>query len=73
MPVMDGLTCAQQIRAFEANQGGVRRLPIIAVTANVRSEHGSAAYQAGMDAITTKPYKIEDLVTQIEERFHGER
>lgn len=67
MPVMDGITCAQQIRAFEANQGAHHRLPIIAVTANVRSEHGSAALEAGMDAITTKPYKIEDLVKQIEE------
>ncbi|KXT08530.1 hypothetical protein AC579_5410 [Pseudocercospora musae] len=67
MPVMDGLTCAQQIRAFEANSGAYHRLPIIAVTANVRSEHGSAALEAGMDAITTKPYKVEDLVRQIEQ------
>ncbi|EME87990.1 histidine kinase [Pseudocercospora fijiensis CIRAD86] len=67
MPVMDGITCTQQIRAFEANQGAHHRLPIIAVTANVRSEHGSAALEAGMDAITTKPYKIEDLVKQVEQ------
>lgn len=59
MPVMDGISCVQRIRAYEATQGGRRaRVPIIAVTANARSEHGTAAI--------TKPYKIEDLVLQIE-------
>lgn len=68
MPIMDGYTCAQQIRAFELNHADSRRrLPIIAVTANVRSEHSTAALESGMDAITTKPYKIEDLVAQIEQ------
>lgn len=66
MPVMDGISCIQQIRAFEKARKCRPRLPVIAVTANARSEHGSAALDAGMDAITTKPYKIEDLVLQIE-------
>lgn len=66
MPVMDGISCVQQIRAFETARKSRSRLPVIAVTANARSEHGLAAMEAGMDAITTKPYKIEDLVLQIE-------
>lgn len=66
MPVMDGITCVQRIRAFEAARPSRSRLPTIAVTANARAEHETAALAAGMDAITTKPYKIEDLVAQIE-------
>lgn len=66
MPVMGGVTCAKRIRAFEKGQEGATHLKIIAVTANARSEHGTAALEAGMNAITTKPYKIADLVEQIE-------
>jgi signal transduction histidine kinase/DNA-binding response OmpR family regulator/PAS domain-containing protein len=68
MPIMDGLTCAQQIRHFEHSHPALfpRRLPILAVTANARSEHGQSALEAGMDAITTKPYQIAELVKQIQ-------
>lgn len=65
MPVMDGLTCVQKIREFES-KSSTRALPVIAVTANARDEQGSAALEAGMQAITTKPYKIEDLIAQME-------
>lgn len=66
MPVMDGITCIQRIRAYEAARPSRARLATIAVTANARAEHETAALAAGMDAVTTKPYKIEDLVLQIE-------
>ncbi|CZT17157.1 related to sensory transduction histidine kinase [Ramularia collo-cygni] len=66
MPVMDGITCVQRIRAFEAARPNRRRLNVIAVTANARGEHETAALAAGMDSITTKPYKIESLVQQME-------
>lgn len=65
MPVMDGLTCVKKIREFEL-KCSMRALPIIAVTANARDEHGAAAIAAGMQAITTKPYKIDDLVAQMD-------
>lgn len=72
MPVMDGISCVQQIRAFEEGSKGDRvRLPVIAVTANARSEHATAALEAGMDAITTKPYRIQDLVGEIEKVCGG--
>lgn len=67
MPIMDGVTCTKRIRAFEEGCNSATPLKIIAVTANARSEHGTAALEAGMNAITTKPYKIADLVQQIEE------
>lgn len=71
MPVMDGLTCIKAIRTFEAEHD-IKRTPVIAVTANARSEHGEAALKAGMDGITTKPYRIQDLLQQIEQAVKQE-
>nr|POF07025.1 hybrid signal transduction histidine kinase k [Quercus suber] len=65
MPVMDGITCVKEIRAAEVSGRLHGRLPIIAVTANVRDELTKTAMLAGVDAITTKPYHIADLVAQI--------
>ena len=48
MPVMDGLTCARKIRELEASGEVVRHVPIIAVTANARSEQIDTAIAAGM-------------------------
>jgi CheY-like chemotaxis protein len=48
MPVMDGLTAVQNIRDLEA-KGTIRaKIPVIAVTANVRSEQIVAAKNSGM-------------------------
>lgn len=65
MPVMDGIACVKKIREFEL-KSSMRALPVIAVTANARDEYGVAAIAAGMQAITTKPYKIDDLVAQMD-------
>ena len=48
MPVMDGLTCTRQIRELEGKGDLVRHVPIIAVTANARSEQIQTAMAAGM-------------------------
>ncbi len=48
MPFMDGLTCARKIRESEASGEVVRHVPIIAVTANARSEQIDTALAAGM-------------------------
>jgi signal transduction histidine kinase len=61
MPVMDGYTATQRIRDFE-NQRGLRRLPIIALTANA-SEHDEAKTRSvGMDAHIAKPYTRAELL-----------
>lgn len=52
MPEMDGLMVAQQWRAEE---GAGRRLPLIAVTANVTREDRAACFAAGMDDFVSKP------------------
>jgi CheY-like chemotaxis protein len=61
MPVMDGLTCVREIRKLQ-KEGIVRgHVPVIAVTANVRSEQVSEALTAGMDDVISKPFRIPEL------------
>ncbi|KAF7945364.1 hypothetical protein EAE96_010139 [Botrytis aclada] len=66
MPIMDGITCVRQIRKWEA-QGMIKgHVPIIAVTANARKDQIMSTIEAGMDDVTTKPYRIHDMLKQIE-------
>lgn len=52
MPVMDGLTCTKEIRKLEARGDVVSHVPIIAVTANARSEQIDTAMDVGMVRLT---------------------
>lgn len=72
MPVMDGITCVKEIRAAEARGDLPGHLPVIAVTANARAEQTDLATAAGVDGVTTKPYRMDDLVAKIE-RICAER
>lgn len=66
MPTMDGLTCVRHIRARQL-AGRIRsHVPVIAVTANARSEQITTAIEAGMDSVVTKPFRIPELVPQME-------
>jgi CheY-like chemotaxis protein len=60
MPVMDGFTAARRIRELEQGSGS-RRLPIIALTANVMSEDRESCIAAGMDAHLGKPIEPAQL------------
>lgn len=74
MPVLDGLKAMRKIREKEIAEEGLLgeaiklgarggdRLPIIAVTANVRKEQIDAAIEAGADRVMQKPFKAADLV-----------
>lgn len=66
MPVMDGLTCIRRIRALEQSGEIFCHIPVIAITANARNEQIATAIEAGMDSVVTKPFKIKDLVPQME-------
>ncbi|GAB7350614.1 hypothetical protein MBLNU459_g1180t2 [Dothideomycetes sp. NU459] len=66
MPVMDGLTCVREMRQLEALGELTVRVPVIAVTANARNEQIAVAIEAGMDDVVTKPFRIPDLIPQIE-------
>ena len=59
MPVMDGLTATQEIRALR--RPDARTIPIIAMTANVFDEDVERSRQAGMDAHLAKPVEPEKL------------
>jgi len=52
MPVMDGLTAIKRIRAMEAAGELYGHIPVIAVTANARSEQIQTAMDAGMVCIS---------------------
>lgn len=67
MPVMDGLQCTRRIREWEQTGLLKRRVPIIAVTANARSEQIAALLAVGMDDVVSKPFRIQELIPKIEE------
>ncbi len=60
MPVMDGYTATQHIRARELRQR-LPRTPIVALTANAYDEDAAHAMEAGMDAHLAKPYTRDQL------------
>ncbi|KUJ18979.1 putative histidine kinase M3YPp [Mollisia scopiformis] len=75
MPVMDGLTCVKEIRKLQQEGKIVGHIPVIAVTANARSEQISMAKEAGMDSVVTKPFRIPELLPEMERQVRraGER
>jgi CheY-like chemotaxis protein len=62
MPVMDGFTATRRIRESERQSGRGKRLPIIALTANVMSEDRENCIAAGMDAHLSKPIEPAQLI-----------
>ncbi|KAI8963578.1 hypothetical protein F5Y11DRAFT_319146 [Daldinia sp. FL1419] len=65
MPVMNGIEFTKEIRRLEAMGELTGHIPILGVTANVRSKQVSGAMEVGMDGVTTKPYRIEELISHI--------
>jgi CheY-like chemotaxis protein len=65
MPTMDGLTCIRHIREKQLSGEISGHVPVIAVTANARSEQINSAIAAGMDEVVTKPFRIPELVPQM--------
>jgi CheY-like chemotaxis protein len=60
MPVMDGLQCVRELRAWEAKQpGSHRRLFTIAVSSDVHDEHARAVcLKAGFDDVHPTPLTV---------------
>lgn len=67
MPVMDGLTCTRKIRELEREGRFPKRLPVVAVTANVRQEQVDNALKAGVDRVLSKPFTTGEALDVIRE------
>jgi len=63
MPVMDGLTATREIRRQEAATG--RRIPIVALSANVQPEQIAHCRDAGMDDHLAKPLQVPLLAAAL--------
>jgi CheY-like chemotaxis protein len=65
MPVMDGLEATRNIRSLPVIRE--RRLPIIALTANVLQDDIDNCYLAGMDDHIGEPLEISDVLEKLNE------
>jgi two-component system, sensor histidine kinase and response regulator len=65
MPEMDGLQATAAIRQGELKSGN--HIPIIAMTAHAMSGDKERCLGAGMDGYVSKPLRVEDLFSTIEE------
>jgi PAS domain S-box-containing protein len=62
MPVMSGPDATRLIRQMDDDKADIK---IIALTADAMEEHKAGYYEAGMDAVTTKPIVIAELARAI--------
>ena len=64
MPRLDGLQLTEAIRAEEARDG-LRRTPIVALTASAMPHEAAQCRQAGMDDHLAKPFTQEELEAKL--------
>ncbi len=63
MPVMDGITCTEKLRA---EPGPNQNTPILALTANVQEQDKQLCFDAGMQSFLAKPVDYKILKQEIE-------
>lgn len=68
MPEMDGLQAVRVLRSTTL-QGRTPPIPIVALTADVRSGVREACIAAGMNGFLTKPIRLEDLRSALEKHL----
>ncbi|ETI22350.1 hypothetical protein G647_06424 [Cladophialophora carrionii CBS 160.54] len=66
MPVLDGLTCTRRIRELQHEGSFKRHICIIAITANARTEQIKAAYNAGVDDVLPKPFRVAEVLAKVD-------
>ncbi len=62
MPEMDGVEACKKIREMENKSGSIKKIPIIAMTANTSEDERKKYLEAGMDDYISKPFKQKELV-----------
>ena len=65
MPILDGFSATEQLRAWEVGNQRIRT-PVVALTAHILTEHKDRARQAGMDGHMAKPVELSHLRDLVE-------
>ncbi|MHA6492380.1 hybrid sensor histidine kinase/response regulator [Pseudomonas borbori] len=65
MPILDGFSATEQLRAWETAEQRPRT-PVVALTAHILSEHKERARLVGMDGHMAKPVELSQLRELIE-------
>ena len=65
MPILDGFSATEQLRAWELAERRPRT-PVVALTAHILDEHKERARQVGMDGHMAKPVEMSQLRDLIE-------
>ena len=68
MPVLNGYEATKVIRSLDRND--VKKIPIIAMTANAFTEDRIRAKEAGMDEHLSKPIVIDEVIKTISRYVH---
>ena len=68
MPIMDGYTATQRIRALKDPARAA--VPIVAMTANVFEEERKQAFDCGMNGFLSKPIVVEELIDALKGIMH---
>ena len=68
MPVIDGYTATQRIRALKDPARAA--VPIVAMTANVFEEERKQAFDCGMNGFLSKPIVVEELIDALKGIMH---
>ena len=68
MPIMDGLEATGRIRAIDSEKA--RKIPIVAMTANVFREDVEKCIQAGMNDHIGKPIDYDELLAKLKRYLH---
>lgn len=71
MPMMDGYEATRIIRSFQNEH--LRKIPIVALSANAFQEDKKKAFDCGMDAFISKPVSAEKLARVLNVILNGDK